>query len=355
MTSEAPGPIVASRENPYSKLAVDILETVRDHRLSMSPNIVGYLKMLVTLGALRHQLAVDYDLPDNVRRFVRRLARQQSLSLLDPRLAMERLYAGGTQVQRALDFVEFLEGQEPTILEAKSLLFGFRRKMRNARRTLIRLGAMVLGVGAVLYLVMAFPDDTRRMLPAGVDYTWVQVGLLGAADPADRVADQLRPGGLRDSNLLLISRRRFPGSSARAAGGPISASRRLGSAGSASSATPRSTLTSSAPSRPRASTTTTTTRTTTRSSSGSLQAACIISGVWNSSMCELPFESSSMRSSPRFSFRLWSACASPSRGKLGLVHQLAEERLLVVGTPESPGPRPSGCRPRAACRPGAGA
>ena len=95
MTSEAPGPIVASRENPYSKLAVDILETVRDHRLSMSPNIVGYLKMLVTLGALRHQLAVDYDLPDTVRRFVRRLARQQSLSLLDPRLAMERLYAGG--------------------------------------------------------------------------------------------------------------------------------------------------------------------------------------------------------------------------------------------------------------------
>ena len=41
--------------------------------------IVGYLKMLVTLGALRHQLAVDYDLPDNVRRFVRRLARQQGL------------------------------------------------------------------------------------------------------------------------------------------------------------------------------------------------------------------------------------------------------------------------------------
>ncbi len=179
MTSEAPGPIIAGRENPYSKLAVDILETVRDHRLSMSPNIVGYLKMLVTLGALRHQLAVDYDLPDTVRRFVRRLARQQGLSLLDPRLAMERLYAGGAQVQRALHFVDFLEGQEPTILEAESLLFGFRRKMQNARRALVRLGGMVLAIGAVLYLVMAYPDDTRRMLPDGVEYTWVQIGLLG--------------------------------------------------------------------------------------------------------------------------------------------------------------------------------
>jgi ubiquinone biosynthesis protein len=178
VTSEAPGPIVAGRENPYSRLAVDILETVRDHRLSMSPNIVGYLKMLVTLGALRHQLAVEYDLPDTVRRFVRRLARQQALSLVDPRLAMERMYAAGGQVQRALHFVEFLESQEPTILEAESLLVGFRRRMQSARRALVRLGAAVLAIGAALYLVMAFPDDTRRMLPAGIQYTWVQVSLL---------------------------------------------------------------------------------------------------------------------------------------------------------------------------------
>src|SRR4051794_2148391 len=178
VTTDAPGPIVASRENPYSRLAVEILETVREHRLSMSPSIVGYLKMLVTLGALRHQLAVDYDLPDTVRRFVRRLARQQGLSLLDPRLAMERLYEGAGQVQRALNFVEFLESQEPTIVEAGALLFGFRGRMQSARRALIRLGGAVIAVGAVLYLVMAFPDDTRRTLPTGVEYTWVQVGLL---------------------------------------------------------------------------------------------------------------------------------------------------------------------------------
>ena len=59
----------------------------------MSPSIVGWLKMLVTLGALRHQLAVNYDLAENVRRFVRRLARQQGLALADPRQALDRLYA----------------------------------------------------------------------------------------------------------------------------------------------------------------------------------------------------------------------------------------------------------------------
>ena len=179
VTAAAPGPIAASRENPYSRLAVDILETARDHQLSMAASIVGYLKMLVTLGAIRHQLAIDYDLPDTVRRFVRRLARQQGLALLDPRLMMDRLYAGAGQVQRGLHFVDFLEAQEPAILEAEALLFGFRRRMRSARKALVRIGMAVLTVGAVLYLVMAYPDDTRHMLPAGIQYTWVQLGLLG--------------------------------------------------------------------------------------------------------------------------------------------------------------------------------
>ena len=37
-------------DNPYSRLAVDILETIREHELTMSSSIVAYLKMLVTLG-----------------------------------------------------------------------------------------------------------------------------------------------------------------------------------------------------------------------------------------------------------------------------------------------------------------
>jgi ubiquinone biosynthesis protein len=178
VTPEALGPIAAGRQNPTSKLAVDILETIREQRLTMSPSIVAYLKMLVTLGALRHQLAVHYDLPDNVRRFIRRLGRQQGLSWLDPRLTLDRLYAGSGRVQRALDFVEFLEAQEPAIIQAEGALFGFRDRMRSVRRTIVRFGVAVLGVGAILYLVLAFPDDTRRILPRELPYTWVHVGLL---------------------------------------------------------------------------------------------------------------------------------------------------------------------------------
>ncbi len=178
MTKAAPGPKAEKRENPYSKLAVDILDTIRVQQLTMSPAIVSYFKMLVTLGALRHQLAVDYDLPDNVRRFVRRLARQQGLSWLDPRLMVDRLYAGTGRVQRALDFLEFVEAQEPAILEAESALFGFRDRMRNAKRTLVRIGVAIVGVGALLYVVLAFPNETRTVVPREMPLSWVNLGLV---------------------------------------------------------------------------------------------------------------------------------------------------------------------------------
>src|SRR4029077_15471454 len=140
VTAASPGPVRHAIENPYSRLAVDILETIRDEKLTMSSSIVASLKMLVTLGTLRHELAVDYDLPENVRRFVRRLARQQGIAWLDPRRTLDRLYEGAGRVQRVIAFAEFLETQEPVILEAEASLFGLRRRMRTARRRAVTLG-----------------------------------------------------------------------------------------------------------------------------------------------------------------------------------------------------------------------
>ena len=174
----APGPAHNATDNPYSKLAVDILQTMRDHELKLSSSIVAYLKMLVTLGTLRHQLAIEYDLQENVRQFVRRLARQQGMAWLDPRRSVDRLFAGAARIQRTLEFVEFLEGQEGFIVEAQSTLFGFRNRLANAKRRLISLGVAVLVVGAVLYFVVAYPDDTRRIIPSDMPYPMLHYGLL---------------------------------------------------------------------------------------------------------------------------------------------------------------------------------
>jgi ubiquinone biosynthesis protein len=177
ITVDAPGP-ASHGQNPYSKLAVDILDIIRVQQLTMSASIVSYLKMLVTLGTLRHHLAVDYDLQVNVRRFVRRWARQQGASWLDPRRTLDRIYAGTGRIQRALDFLEFVEGQESVLTEVTGSLLGYRNKIRRVTRRIISIGGAVLVVGAVLYLVLVFPDDTRRILPKGMDYTWVHLGLL---------------------------------------------------------------------------------------------------------------------------------------------------------------------------------
>ena len=167
-----------ARQNPYSRLAMDTMRGIREHQLTFSPDIVAYLKMLVMLGTIRHELAISYDLRANVRRFFRRYMRQRTLALADPRLASERFYEASIRMRRALRFVEFIEAQEPFIVEAQSTLLGFRRRMQAVRRRLVQLGVAVLVIGAVLYFVLREPDETRRMLPGGVDYDWVQYGLL---------------------------------------------------------------------------------------------------------------------------------------------------------------------------------
>ena len=141
---------------------------IREHQLTFSPGIVAYLKMLVMLGTIRHELAISYDLRANVRRFFTRYMRQRALALADPRLASERFYEMSIRMRRALRFVEFIESQEPFLVEAQSTLLGFRRRMQAVRRGLVQLGVAVLVVGAVLYFVLREPDETRRMLPREV-------------------------------------------------------------------------------------------------------------------------------------------------------------------------------------------
>ena len=141
----------------------------------MSASIVGYLKMLVTLGTLRHSLAVDYDLQENVQRFVKRLARQQGLALLDPRRTFDRLYAGTGRVQRALQFLEFIEAQEPVITEATTMLFGYRNRMRRFKARFIRSMLNVSWHASIEYTLprLTLDEDRREKVPM-----WAPISMI---------------------------------------------------------------------------------------------------------------------------------------------------------------------------------
>ena len=176
------------------------MKTIRTHELTLSPSIVAYLKMLVTLGTLRHQLAIDYDLTRAVRRFFSRLMRQQAIAWLDPRCGDGSALRGRVRMRRALEFVEFLEAQQPFIAAAERSLFGFRGRLRRARRRLVSLGMSALVVGRALYVVLADDRDVRNMLPSQMPLRRGPPRAADRADRADRVARGVHPrpepGGL---------------------------------------------------------------------------------------------------------------------------------------------------------------
>jgi predicted unusual protein kinase regulating ubiquinone biosynthesis (AarF/ABC1/UbiB family) len=167
-------------DNPYTKLAFEIMDTVRSNHLTLAADIVAYLRMLVMLGTLRHQLATDYDLPSFARKFFSGLIQQQGQRFLDPRLMIGRVYGATYRAKRMLQFVEFLEEQQPLIQSLAGSYFGVQRKLQTIKQRLVAIGGLAVVVGATLYFVLADPEDARRFTPPGMPFEWLHLILLGA-------------------------------------------------------------------------------------------------------------------------------------------------------------------------------
>ena len=119
VTSAAPGPIVASRENPY-------IEARRRHpRDRPRPpaldvaHIVGYLKMMVTLGRSATSSPSTTTCPTPCAASCDG-SRASRAFAVGPAAHDRPAVRGGGKGQRALDFLEFLEAQEPAIIEAEA-------------------------------------------------------------------------------------------------------------------------------------------------------------------------------------------------------------------------------------------
>jgi predicted unusual protein kinase regulating ubiquinone biosynthesis (AarF/ABC1/UbiB family) len=177
MTSSArSGPALTA--NPYLRLGVAVMDTVRLHEMTLAAGVVSYFRMLVTLGTLRHQLRREYDVARTARRFFVRLMRRRMVGWLDPRTSLERLDIVAARFERAVELFDTIEAQAPLITSATSSLLGVRRRARAARRGIMRLATATLIVGAGLYFVLADPSGTRALLPAEVSYDVVHLGLV---------------------------------------------------------------------------------------------------------------------------------------------------------------------------------
>jgi predicted unusual protein kinase regulating ubiquinone biosynthesis (AarF/ABC1/UbiB family) len=164
--------------NPYTALAVEVMETLQRNHLVLAGEIVAYFRMLVMLGTLRHQLATDYDLPAVARQFFGKLFRQQAQEMIDPRLAMGRVYDTTTRVSRVIEFVEYLEELQPLIASVAGTYFGFQRSLQTLRRRAIGIGLAIMAIGGLLYFTLADPDNARKFTPSFIAFENVHLILL---------------------------------------------------------------------------------------------------------------------------------------------------------------------------------
>jgi len=170
-------------QNPYTALAVEIMATVQSSHLILDAEIVAYLRMLLMLGALRHQLATDYDLPAVARQFFGKLLQRQVAEFVDPRLAMGRMYELTTRVNRAVEFVEYLEEQQPLIASLAGSYFGVQHSLQTLKNRAIGIGLAILLVGALLYFVLADPGTARdaySLAPPLIPFESIHIILVGA-------------------------------------------------------------------------------------------------------------------------------------------------------------------------------
>src|SRR5204862_261026 len=156
--------------NPYTSVALDIMDIVRQYHLTLAGDIVVYLRMLIMLGTLRYQLATDYDLAAVARRFFSQLIRQQGEAWLDPRLMAGRIYGASFRIKRVVELVEYLEEQKPLIAMLAGTAFGVQRRLQGIKRMAIALGLAVLAVGGVLYVTLADPERARSVTPSAIPF-----------------------------------------------------------------------------------------------------------------------------------------------------------------------------------------
>ena len=167
-------------DNPYSELAVDIMNTIREQRADAVAEPRGLSQ---DARDARHAAARAGDRlrPAAARRCASSASSSASraIAFLDPRTTVDRLYAGGVRMQRAMEFLEFIEAQEPVIAAGTSVAVRVPRPACvAARRRLVSLGIAALVVGAALYVVLADDRDVRNMLPSQMPYDAVHLGLL---------------------------------------------------------------------------------------------------------------------------------------------------------------------------------
>lgn len=150
---------------------VTLLDAIRRHQMKLSPNIVTYLKALVTADAVIFELVPDFDLPSMENRFFGRLIQQEIRDFIKPANVTRFLYEYGYRTRRVFDSLESLQksGQDVGDL------------VQRVRGSLQKLMLLALPIGASLFILARSQTARKYAESAGFRpniLTTVLVGIL---------------------------------------------------------------------------------------------------------------------------------------------------------------------------------
>jgi ubiquinone biosynthesis protein len=137
--------------------AAGILDIVRRHGIVLSPNVIAYLRTLISADGLRFELAPDYDLPWHVQRFFGRLIAKEAKGSIQPQQAVLSAYDTGLRVNRIL---EAADAQLLMVSNVEARIRNLQNRVKGASKWLLTL-AVLLIVGVVLLHFLDLNPDAR--------------------------------------------------------------------------------------------------------------------------------------------------------------------------------------------------
>ena len=129
-------------------LELEVMAIIRDQQMSLAPEMVTYLKAVSTLTSVIYELAPDFDLAGEERRFFGRMISDESRAWLDPHHLVRAVYDLSFRAQRALDLMDELGGAGEDI----------SRLGTEVRRRIQWLGVFAVAASGLFIALVALPQ-----------------------------------------------------------------------------------------------------------------------------------------------------------------------------------------------------
>jgi ubiquinone biosynthesis protein len=137
--------------------AAGILDIVRRHGIVLSPNVIAYLRTLISADGLRFELAPEYNLPWHVQRFFGRLIAKEAKGSIQPQQAVLSAYDTTLRVNRILDAAD---AQLLMVSNVEARIRNLQNRVKGASKWLLTL-AILLIVGVLLLHFLDLNPDAR--------------------------------------------------------------------------------------------------------------------------------------------------------------------------------------------------